>query len=620
MTAARRGRACWTALGTVALLVLVLLAYAPALDAGFVWDDDYFVTDNETLRDLAGLRRIWTELGARSQYYPLVFSSFWLEYRLWGLRPAGYHAVNIALHALNAALLWFVLRRLSVPGAWVAAAVFAVHPVHVESVAWITERKNVLSGLFYLSALLCYLRFCGIAEQTESSTEPDSGLETRPVYRFYALSLTLFAAALLSKTVTCTLPVILPILLWWRHGRIRRHEALGLLPMLVLGFGLGLLTVHMERAYVGARGAEWHLSFWERLLVAGRVPWFYAGKLLWPSPLIFNYPRWQIDGADPAQLLWPAASVCVFAAAWLFRREFGRAPVTALAFFFVSLAPALGFFNVYPMQYAFVADHFQYLASIGPIVLATAGAASLSGGLCRRRRLYPACPGVLCLVVLAALGAQTWRQSRVYKDLETLWLDTLSKNPQSFLAHDNLGCIYMDTGALDRAEACLANALAVKPRRAALHYNLGLLAHKRNRPDRAMRHYAKAIRIEPRYLRPYHNLGVLQAARGQFDAAIGTYTQALAVAPNDTRSRFNMANAFRAKHEFALAVEHYSRVLQADPRHTETLVNLGITLAQRGALDAAIAHFSQAAAVNPADPRIRDNLAKALELRERRNR
>ncbi|MBU0640698.1 MAG: hypothetical protein KKB50_17685 [Planctomycetes bacterium] len=254
----------------VVLVAATLAAYVPAMRGGFIWDDDYYVSDNQTLRTTDGLRRIWLEPGAVPQYYPLVHTTYWVEYRLWQDWAPGYHAVNVVLHALSALLVATALRRLQVPGAWFAALLFALHPVHVESVAWITERKNVLSGLFYLLAVLAYCRFANL----------DSN-PARPgrCWGCYTLALALFLCALLSKTVTASLPAALLLLIWWKRGRIGGRDIAPLVPFFALGIALGLVTVWMEKHHVGAQGELWHLALAERLLVAGRAAWFYAGKL-----------------------------------------------------------------------------------------------------------------------------------------------------------------------------------------------------------------------------------------------------------------------------------------------------------------------------------------------------
>jgi len=332
------------------LVIVTFVVYQPIWRAGFIWDDNPHVTENVNLRSVHGLYRIWSEPKASQQYYPLQLTAYWIEYHLWGLRPFGYHLVNVLVHALNALLLWKVLRRLDVAGAWVAAAIFAVHPVQVESVAWISELKNLLSAMFYLLALLAYLRFRPLPGAGQSGSE----------YRgFYALAIILFLCALLSKTVACSLPAVLLVLIWWKNGRITARDIWPLAPMFVLGAGLGLMTAWLERHHVGAEGTEWSLSLLQRCLLAGRVLWFYMGKLVWPHPLIFIYSRWEIDARVWWQYLFPAAALALLAGLWFLRTRIGRGPFATALCFAAILGPALGFFDIYPFRYSYVADHFQ---------------------------------------------------------------------------------------------------------------------------------------------------------------------------------------------------------------------------------------------------------------------
>lgn len=266
------------AAGALLIAAVVVVAYLPALRGAFIWDDESYVTQNVHLRTWSGLRNIWFDVGATKQYYPAVHTSFWIEYHLWRLDPLGYHVSNVLLHAVGAILLWQVLRRLSVPGAWLAAAVFALHPVQVESVAWVTERKNVMSDVFYFAALLSYIRF--------SDLRLDRVPEGRP-RRYYALSVLLFGCALCSKTVTCSLPAVILLLMWWKRKRLRVGEVLPVVPMFALGLALGLLTAYLEKYSVGALGEEWGFTFRERCLLAGRALWVYFGKLVYPTELAF---------------------------------------------------------------------------------------------------------------------------------------------------------------------------------------------------------------------------------------------------------------------------------------------------------------------------------------------
>ena len=328
---------------------MTVLAYLPTLRNGFIWDDDQYITGDATLRSLDGLRRIWLEPGAVPQYYPLTFTTFWIQYHLGGAQPFGYHLVNVLLHSAGVVLLFLVLRRLRLPGAWMAAAIFAIHPMQVESVAWATERKNLLAGLFFFAAFLAYL-------QAEPADDADSPARIR--WRPYLASLGLFAGALLSKSVACSLPAVLLLVIWWRRGNVGRRTALRLAPMFAVGIAMAAMTVWMERHHVGAQGREFALSFLDRCLIAGRALWFYAQTLLWPHRLTFIYPRWSINAHIWWQYLFPVAALAVIVGLYAARERFGRGPLVATLCYVGSLAPALGFIDVYPMRYSFVADHF----------------------------------------------------------------------------------------------------------------------------------------------------------------------------------------------------------------------------------------------------------------------
>ena len=467
------------------LLAIALVAYQPVLrHAGFVWDDDFYVTENPALRSVEGLKGIWIKPGTTVQYYPLVFTSFWGEYHLWGLQPFEYHLVNILLHALNALLLWQVLRRLEIPGAWLAALIFAIHPVQVESVAWITERKNVLSGLFYLLAALAYLRFRPLTNAKPSGARD---------WRAYPLVIALFLAALLSKTVTCSLPAALLLLVWWKTGRVGKRDALPLAPLFVLGAALGLVTIQMEK-HAGATGVEWTLSFVQRCLVAGRALWFYAGKLFWPQQLTFIYPRWEIDAGAAWQYLFPVAVLAVLIALWSLRSRIGRGPLAAVLFFAGTLAPALGFFDLYPFRYSYVADHFQYLACIGLIAL-TASAGTV---LYQRAGQQGRDLGRLATVlVLLLLGVSTWKQAHVYQDPEILWRDTLAKNPAAWMAHNNLSAILVQQGKIEEAIWHSARRCVSTPGTGPAHNNLGNALSNIGRVSEAIGEYEQALRLMP---------------------------------------------------------------------------------------------------------------------------
>jgi Flp pilus assembly protein TadD len=584
------------------LVVIVLVSYAPAFQAGYVIDDENYVTENPTLRDRSGLKRIWFELGASPQYYPLVYTSFWLEYQAWELDPRGYHAVNILLHALNALLLWIILRRLNLPAAWFAAALFALHPVHVESVAWVAERKNVLSAAFYLLAIIAYMRFSGL------DRPPDAAF--RRSWRWYLLSLALYAAALLSKTATVSLPAALLLLLWWKRDRASGRDAMPLLPLFAAGLGMGLLTLWVETTLVGASGALWDLSWLERILVAGRAGWFYAWKLVWPLGLSFNYVRWTIDAGTLWQYLPPLAGIAVVSWLWAARERIGRGPLVAVLYFVGTLAPTLGFFNVFFFRYSYVADHFQYLASIGLIVLIVAAAATW---LARQRRRWEIQSLVLGVLVLSALGVLTWTRAAVYENLESLCRDTLRKNPSSWLARNNLGNIYMQRGDLQEAVAEFRIAHDAAPTYIETHLNLAIALMNLERFDESMHHARRAIEIDPHNSFGYHHLGGALLRAGRSGESIRWFGESLRREPGSLKSQLDLGIALARTGQSEEAIDWLESVLRDEPQNLTAHTNLGIALVQVGRLRDAIGHLEEAARLDPENPIVRQNLSLARE-------
>ncbi len=480
------------------------------------------------LRSLDGLRRIWFEAGATQQYYPLLHSVFWVEQKLWGDAPLGYHLVNILLHTLAALMAAILLRRLEVPGAYLAAAIFALHPVHVESVAWIAELKNTLSAVFHLAAAIVYLRF-------------DRARSMLP----YMVALLLFVLGLLSKTVTATLPAALLVVFWWQRGRLAwKRDVLPLAPFFLLGGAAGLFTAWVERTLIGAEGAAFDLSLPDRFLIAGRVVWFYAGKLFWPAPLVFIYPRWNVSAAVWWQYLFPAAALAALAVLWSIRRR-RRGPLAGVLFFIGTLFPVLGFCNVFPFLFSFVADHFQYLASLGLIALASAGIAIALA----QRRLWDRPAGyAVCLALLAVLAVLTWRQSGMYVDAETVYRTTIERNPRCAMALNNLGALLYErlgldeTEKLDEPEKLIQRAMELDPRYGASgHDGLGRIWLRRLRADQAMFHFNESLRIDQRYVEAYLDRGLLWVGSGQFDYAIADYQNALEIAPRSPRALGRMA-------------------------------------------------------------------------------
>jgi len=565
---------------TVLLLgmaLVTLLAYSSALDAGYIWDDDDYVHQNPLLRQWGGLWRIWFSPTELPQYYPLVHTSFWLEFRLWGARPEGYHVVNVLLHALNAWLLLRVLGRLRVPGALLAALLFALHPVHVESVAWITERKNVLSLVFYLLAFLSYLRF-----------------DKQRSWKIYSLSLALFLFALWSKTVTASLPAAILLVLWWKKDRITKRDVHPLIPFFALGLLMGLVTAWMERTHVGALGDEWSLTFLERCLLAGRIPWFYAWKLAWPAELTFIYPRWHVSASTWWQYLFPLATLGVIIALWYQRRRWGKGPLVAMLFFVGSLFPALGFFNVFPMRFSYVADHFQYLASIGLIALVIGAIVHLLSkvGLDKGAVAFG-----LFLVLLGALGKLTWEQCPIYKDQVTLWLDTLKKNPDAWIAHNNLGELFYYQGRSDLAEYHCREALKRKADLPEAHGNLANALYGKSRYEEALEHYEAMLelKIKPgKRARALTNMGAILLAMDRKDEAEQRHLESLEIEPDSPSTHHNLAEVYFKQRNYDQAEEQYLAALEIAPEFLQPNYRLAVLYEKTGRDKEAKTYFEKA--------------------------
>jgi tetratricopeptide (TPR) repeat protein len=587
----------WVLVGVALLVIAVGAAYLPAMQGGFVWDDDAHVTRPD-LRSWEGLYRIWFDLGATQQYYPLLHSAFWIEHQLWGDQTLGYHLVNLLLHLGATGLAYLVLRTLQIPGAPLAAAIFALHPVQVESVAWITEQKNTLSATFYLGAMLAYLRF----DQTRR----------RPLY---ALALALFVLGLLSKTVTATLPAALLVIFWWQRARLSwQRDVLPVLPFFVLGGAAGLFTAWAERTLIGAEGQAFDLTLIERCLLAGRVPWFYLGNLIWPANLIFIYPRWEVDPWIWWQWLFPVASVAMLIGLWLLRR-WRRGPLAGWLLFVGTLFPVLGFLNVYPFLFSFVADHFQYLASLG-IIVPTAAALSMAGA-----RLVPRetrwAGTVICLAVLGTLATLTWRQSGMYRDALTLYETTIDRNPGSWMAHTNLGKLLMDKGRPQEAIEHYQHALRINPGIAEAQNNLGDALIKIGRPQEAIEHCEEALRLKPSFAEAHDSLGLALARTGRSREAIEHYLQALRLKPEFPEAHNNLGVSLASTGRPQEAVRHFEEALRLKPDYAEPRNNLGNLLADAGSTQDAMEYYLRALKVNPDLAEAHNNLGKILDEKGR---
>jgi Flp pilus assembly protein TadD len=586
-------------LGASLLVIAVFIAYRPAASGAFIWDDDDHVALNPNLRWAGGLNNIWFHPTRSPQYYPVTFTSFWIEYHLWGGDTRGYHEVNILLHAASALMLWRILKRLRVPGAALAAAIFALHPVMVESVAWITERKNTLSLLFYLFSMNAYLSFARIDE--------DQSKPAKSRWGAYAAALFFFLCALGSKTVTATLPVALLLILWWKI-RLRRRDIAMLAPFLALALAAGILTSFLERSEVGASGPEWNYTASQRLLIASRAAWFYAAKLVWPANLSFVYPKWQVVPTSLAQWVFPVALIIVIALLFVLRRRLSRGPLVAALFFIGALVPALGFINVYPMRYTFVADHYQYHASIGLIVLAVSGAVTFL-------RTHRVARGAQ-VILLIALSLLTWFRAGVYRDQRSLWADTLRKNPDSWMVWLNQGRALAGAVPPDMpaAAAAFRKALVLGPDVADTHYDVGLTALDNADYPAAAAEFGRVIEIEPRHARGHSMLGYSLAAQHRLDDAIVEYRRALLIRPAYLNARVNLGIALRAQGQLEAAAAQFLAALEADPNSTLALRELATCRIKQTRYDAALEPLRHLVQLQPDDAEAHFDLAAACAM------
>ena len=571
------------------LLALVFAAYPAVWRAGFLWDDDVLLTKNHAVQSADGLRTVWFST-EQPDYFPLTSTVLWAEWRVWGDAPVGYHVVTLLLHAVAAILLWRIVLRLGIPGAWLGAAIFALHPVNVESAAWIAEHKNTVAMALYLASVLAYLRF------------EDTGRR-----RWYGWALLAFVGALLSKTAVVPLPGVLLLLAMWRRHRIGRADLVRAIPFFVVAFALALVTTWFQ-AHRAIGGASVRTDgFDSRLAIAGRAVWFYLSKALLPVDLSFVYPRWAYATAGLLRFL-PAASVVILLAlVACVRRPWARAVRFGGCYFVGLLFPILGFVNVGFMRFSFVADRWQYFAIIGPIV-GVAAALTLALQRLKLSRFTP----IVGAVVLAALGALTAARSRLFTDHETLWRATIAANPSSVVAHTQLGIVLCDSGRTDEGARHYRAALALDPDYESAHYNLGYALLQLGNGDEAVRHFERAIALQPEFMPAQYHRGRALLARGDLDGAGTHLAQAVAYAPNFAEAHYQLGNVLMRQGRLPLAIEQFERALALQPNDPNILNDLAVAQFQSGRTELAFQQFEHALRASPDLVEAHNNYATAL--------
>ncbi|MGD0388444.1 MAG: hypothetical protein ABSC42_05755 [Tepidisphaeraceae bacterium] len=657
--------------------LIALVAFWPAINGTFLWDDDQYVTQNKALQDVSGLKQIWKIPPGTIQYYPLTFTLLWVEHQIWGNNSLGYRVVNLLMHAGAAVVLWRLLRRLSIPGAWAAAAIWAVHPLQAESVCWISECKNVLSGLLAIGSALFFLEFAGLRD-------PDSKHRVwnlREDWQAYLISVGLFLLAMLAKTVVVFLPVAVLAVLWCKR-RLSIGRIVAAAPMLIIGAALAMETSRLEtdpNGPVGASGPDWQLSFLQRLLISGRDVWFYVAKLALPIHQSFVYRRFVPDSGDARQWAYLIAAGIVLLVLAAGGGKLGRGPLAAAICYLALLFPALGFFDVYPFRFSFVADHFQYLAGIPLIVLAVAVAARILGPLWKRQAApadeaatgNSAAIATLVSILLVVLGTAAWLRADVFTTSSLLWQDVLrdDKNPQSWLAAYNLarirqteaGAAFDDADRLytggdpDSSKSSAEQALGllddsdrllkVVLQNPATPDDVRYKAHdqwaenditRMRSPDSDSRalleHAAQELKIALAFSAagqdplPYYTLGIVDLNRGQqihkqFAPAPRTGQASATTRPNTPDEQRFVDVCLEARQEFEKSGQLAEAGLKSPTVGPEAARVLPLAIFQCGNIDWTLAEFSrQHADVNSENQYSRDaatDYARAVDLNPR---
>lgn len=622
MLAAKRSTR--VAAASLILLLVSIAVYAPALKGDFLWDDDLHLTAN-ILTQPDGLYRSWFTTD-QPVYYPVTWTALWLQWRLWGMSPTGYHVVSVLLHALCCVGIHLVLRQLKIPAAWLTALLFAIHPVNVETVAWISQQRSLWSLLLACASVMLFLAFDGNRRR---------GL--------YVMSLVAFLASMLAKSATVMLPCVLLLSVWWRRrGRLRVRDLVETFPFLVLALLLSLTEIWFQynralAAHVSSAGLA------SRAAGAGHAVLFYLGKLFLPHNLSIVYSNRTFEPVTVVSLLPVALVAAFFAAAWTARRSWGRAVLFGFGYYVAALLPVLGFFNIGFMRYSWVSDHWQYVALIGPVALAVGSVCHLGAKLSARARRLLA---VAVVIAAAALAHQSFRRASTFADREALWEDTLSKNPGAWVAMNNYASLLLEQGRVSEATTYLRRALALKPQETRVRLNLARALQRRGGNDEAISLLKGVLETSPDHPDAHHELGRTLLAAGDLDGAEASFSAVLMAAPGRADATIGLAllaerrgNAAKAVDIMARCIEQhpadavahhafgdllfahgrlqqalnlYLRTRDLDPSFPDVHNDLGVTCARLGRFDRAAEHFRRAVNASPHDSKARQNLARAL--------
>lgn len=539
-----------------ALLVLcAVVAYLPAINAGFIWDDALLLTANPNMRSVEGLTNLW--LGKDScEYTPLTFTTFWLEKRVWDNNPVGYHVVNILLHSFAGVLLWRILVTLRIPGAWLGALLFVIHPVNVASVAWIAERKNTLSGVLFFAALLGFLAFY-----------------KRGKIAFYISSVALFLLAGLSKGAVATMPLALCGCILWMNRKMTRRDWVRMVPFVLIAAAVSLFTIHYQ-----SRAADYGSlppNFLFRLARAGAATWLYFAGIFFPIRLSPMSSQWRPDIYSPFVYL-PAAAVVIMLGVFFWKRkQWSRPCLFASGYYLVMLLPVLGFFWMTLQQETLCADWWQYLAAPGIFAGIGAGFVTVSQNGLKRIRVGL---NALLFVILAVLLVQTWRRGAIYQSMETYCRAVVAENPHAWTLQNNLGAMLKERGEFDEAIAC---------ERQALHDN-------------------------PRFMEAHNNLANALTAKGRLEEAESELQTALQLNSSNPTVLGNLSDVYFRQGKLGAALAADAEAIKIDRYNPKRYVEFGLKLAANQQLEKAIVCLKNALVLSPRDIAIKIILTRTL--------
>jgi len=539
------------------IILATLWVYSPAYHGDWLWDDDQLLTANQAVQSPDGLQKLWFSPDT-ADYFPLTLTALWVQWRLWGMNQTGYHVVNVLFHALGGLLVWLLLRRMKLPGAWLGGLIFAIHPICAESVGWVSELKNTISLPLFLLSAYFYVRF-----------------DDEEKHSFYALSLLCFLASMLAKSAVVMLPVVILLYIWWKREEITRRDVIRTIPFFLVSLILGIVTIYFQHGR--AIGVETILvgGFFSRLATAGISILFYLWKSAWPFELLPIYPRWKVDPPTAIQFLpWPII-IGTLAWFWSKRATWGRDALFTAGFFLLNLAPVLGFITMSYMRITWVSDHFVYLPLVGLVGAASTAAARLYETT--EDSLRPMMLGAATLI-LCGLGLMTYRYAGIYQNEDALWNYTLKYNPDAWQAHNRLGAKLFQRGDIDGG----------------------------------FYHFTQSTRLRPDLGETHNNLGTALAAKGRLDEAIAQFTEAYHLTPHILATEANLANALVGAGRFQEASDHYANLIKKEPRNASFYSNYGVTLFRCGRNEEAIVNFRKALELNPNLKDAKENLAIAL--------